>query len=189
LVEIAFEVTRREVSGDVLPTLTDDMEDRFVYLAQWVATLRGVVDREKYTGRVQYKPMTEVGTRLAKQLCKLAFGVSMYRGEGEVSESTYNVITVVAIDTAPDRVELIVRTLYGGEPDEYRTTKDISAVTRFPETTVRFILQDLALLRILEREPGRKGRWRLSPDMVELMRALRLYEPQRRKPRRRNGKN
>jgi len=182
LINTAYEVTRREVRDSEIPDLTDEMEDRFVFLAQWVAMLRGVVDRERYTGRVNFKPMTEVGTRLAKQFCKLAYGISIYRNEDYISERTYRIVATVAQDTTPDRVEEVVKQMYIDDPGGYKTTKEISARTKFPESTVRFLLQDMVLLNILEREPGRKGRWRLTSDMVEIMNYLKLYQ---RKPRRR----
>lgn len=158
-----------------IPELSEEMTERFVGLARWVAMLRGVVDRERYTGRVQYKPMTEVGTRLAKQLCKLAYGIAIYRREAEITESVYRLIVEVAQDTAPDRVEEIVHQMYSHDPDDFKSTKDVAHWCKFPDDTIRYILQDLVLLKIVEKAPQGGSLWRLAPAVVANMRSLRMY--------------
>jgi len=159
---------------DTFPRVPVDMLNKLVELAQWVACLRGVVNREKYTGMVNYKPMSEVGTRLAKQLCKLAIGVAMFKHEEEVTEETYVTVVKTAQDTVPDRVEEIVKQLFI-RGYRYHPTKDIAQAARFPEDTTRYILQDLALLGVAKKEAGLAGGWRLSQTTYNLMRRLGLY--------------
>ena len=175
-------VADRVVSEELYPSLDDTTTERIIRLAQWVALLRGVVDRERYTGRVNFKPMTEIGTRLAKQLCKLAYGISIFRGESIVSPQVYRIVVSVAQDTAPDRVEEIVRQMYLNEPDEHKSTREISVLTRFPESTTRFLLQDMVLLKIVSKEKGKTGHWKISDNVLAIMRQLDLYKT---KPKRR----
>ena len=184
LAAIGEAVVNREVDANAIPRLPEYILDRLVNLSRWVALLRGVVDREKYTGRVNFKPTIEVGTRLAKQLTKLAYGIAIYRGESVVSNDVYRIIVEVAQDTAPDRVEEIVKQMFIDERDEYKTTREIATRTRFPEETIRYLLQDLVLLGIVDKERGRAGNWKLTARVIELMSNLRLYgskpEPKRR---------
>ena len=184
LAAIGEAVVNREVDPEAIPELPDAILDRLVNLSRWVALLRGVVDREKYTGRVNFKPTIEVGTRLAKQLTKLAYGISIYRSEDRVTPDVYRIIVEVAQDTAPDRVEEIVKQMFIEDRDDYKTTSEIALRSRFPQETVRYLLQDLVLLGIVDKERGRSGNWKLSERVIELMTNLRLYgakpEPKRR---------
>jgi hypothetical protein len=183
LSEAGYEVLNRVVEEDEYPDIDSDMLENIIKMAQWIAKLRGVVDREPYTGRVQYKPMTEVGTRLAKQLCKLAYGISVYRREETVSKKTYRVLLQVARDTAPDRVEEIVKQLYIHDPLNAMTVSEVSRLTKFPEETIRFLLQDMTLLKITEKEPGRIGYYKLNDNMIVLMDDLELYKKTKQKRR------
>lgn len=163
---------------DSLPEVPDDMIERIAGLAQWVAMLRGVVSRERYTGQVNFKPMSEIGTRLAKQLLKLGYGITMFLREDTMSPRTYRTLTHVARSTAPDRVEEIVKQMYIHTTDtvvRFPTTT-IANWTRFPEPTVRYLLQDLELLHITRKE-GQQ--WRIAQSLLELMKSLRLYATER----------
>lgn len=155
----------------VTPNLPPEMRDKIVLLAEWVAKLRGVVTREKYTGQVVYKPMAEVGTRLAKQLCKLAFGISIFKREDNISTETYKTIASVAVDTIPDRVEDVVHKLF--IHDGEGRTKEIASWSRLPEGTVRYLLQDLELLKIIRSEGHI---WKLEDEVMTLIMELGLYE-------------
>lgn len=157
------------------PALSQELVRRIVELAQWSASLRGVVQREKYTGLVNFKPMSEVGTRIAKQLCKLAMGVSLFKREEQISEATYATIVKVAQDTVPDRVEEIVKQLF---IKGYRshTTKELAQSAHFPEDTTRYILEDLSLLGITSKIPGASGGWALSETIYNRMTYLGLYK-------------
>lgn len=160
------------------PEIPEDMLARIAGLAQWTGTLRGVVGREKYTGILTFKPMAEVGTRLAKQLCKLAYGVSLYRRENVVSEQTYQILTRVAQGTAPDRVEEVVHKLFVNtkkQGDKF-SVDQLSEMTSFPKDTVRFMLQDMGLLKIVDSV---RGTYCLSRNIYSLMEELNLYTQER----------
>jgi len=164
---------------ETFPETPQNILERLVSLAQWVAVLRGVVNRNRYTGMVNFKPMHEIGTRLAKQLCKLGLGIAVYRRKPMVDESIYKTIVSVAQDTAPDRVEELVKQLFIHDEGDFASTKDIAQWTRFPEDTIRFLLQDLALLKVVVRGKEKSSMWRLAPKMLEMMRQLELYEQER----------
>lgn len=174
LLEIGTAALDREV--DFIPDLGDEIMERIVSLAQFIARLRGVVSRERYTGTVNFKPMSEIGTRIAKQLCKLAMGIAIFKGDHDISEATYDTIVNVGKDTIPDRVEEIVKQLFIHErPGESNSTQDISRWSKFPLDTTRFMLQDLSLLEIVARDSMRQGQWRIAPGVLRLMQELKLY--------------
>lgn len=150
---------------------------RIVGLAQWTALCRGAVQREKYTKQLLFKPTSEIGTRLAKQLGKLALGLSLHY-RSELHEEHYRIIAKVARDTIPDRAEEMIRRLWlNGGKTTYLPTKELAQLTRMGEETSRSLLEDLVMLQIVERDPTSSwaGRWRLSAQLVRLMAPLKLY--------------
>jgi len=178
--QTAREVLNRPVDVSNPPTIPEAIKDKLVMLAQWIAALRGVVVRERFTRDVEYSPTPEVGTRVAKQLAKLGMGIALFRRVEELDESIYQVVVKVARDTVPDRVECIVRHLYMRTKTEWVTAGDLSKWSKFPDGTVRRVLEDLELLNIVvasktSRFGGGKS-YRLSRTMLRLMRPLDLYQ-------------
>jgi hypothetical protein len=148
-------------------------------LAKFSARLRGVVDRDKYSGMVMYKPSSEVGTRLAKQIAKLGMGIAIFAGKKEIDEHTYRLMRRVALDTVPDRSEDIVQAMWDiwCEKEEYCTTSDIMDITRLPQSTVFRLLQDLNLLKIVNRKDREgKATWSLSEYIMGLIKDGDIYE-------------
>ena len=94
-----------------------------------------------------------------------------------MEEEVYRVVAKVARDTAPDMVEEIIRQMYCHNPDDWHATKEISAMCKFPDDATRFRLQDLAALQIIQKEGGQvRGRWRIAPTVVRLIKSLDVYE-------------
>lgn len=178
--ETARKVLNRPIGKDVYPKIPLWFKERVVELAHWVASMRGVVERERWTGStgvISAKPSAEIGTRLAKQFCALGMGIGVYRGLRELDEEVYHIVAGVGRDTCPDRAEEIVRALYacGGEA----ATKDLAEDTRFPYDTVRWVLQDMALLGVVKLRKGSGGVYVLSEAVATILKRLRLYETDR----------
>lgn len=185
----------QEVSKKVLnrpppahpPTIPAALRVRFRKLAQWCAVLRGVVSRERFTQQVEFRPTAEVGTRLAKQLAKLAQGITLYHGRTEVDEYAYQAAIAVARGTVPDRVEEIIRYMYltetAGNPaagigrPAGSTIKEIAKAARLDGGTIRYVLQDLALLKAVTGGIRAQGEtlYMLTKPMRALMDTLDLY--------------
>ena len=178
-----------------IPAFPKAFRTKFRKLAQWVASLRGVVSRERFSQQVEFKPMVEVGTRLAKQFAKLAQGIAIYRFRPEVDENIYQIILSVARGTIPDRVEEIIRYIYlrgaEGNPGKHIGLLDGCAVidiakgARLDAATVRLVLQDLELLRIVKKDvqkgpKGTKGTYTLAKALRLLMNDLDLYHKEER---------
>lgn len=165
---------------DKIPTIPDKVLNWIIHLAQTIAMMRGVVERDKFNQQVNYKPVIEIGTRLAKQMAKLAMGIAIYLGKEEVDFGIYDLVRRIALDTAPDRIEEIVLRIWESTPDrnDALKTSDVSIKTRFPIATVFRLLQDLELLRLVDKIGKlNKCEWRLSDKMNELITAGRVYPP------------
>ena len=178
LTDVAARCLDREVPADP-PRLGAAQLDSLVALAQFTSMLRGVVSRDRFDKSVQYRPSYEVGTRLAKQLAKLGSGMAFFSGHHEVGDEEYQILKRVALDTAPDRIEVIVRKLYQnchGENAALRTQK-VSELTRLPQATIFRVMQDLELLNIVDRTgDGTKHCWMVSRRVRGLLQKAHLYE-------------
>jgi len=181
LKEIGKAVLNREIKEEDIPTLSSRMAEKILKLAQWVASLRGVVSRERYTGQINFKPVAEIGTRLAKQLCTIGLGIGIWRGKKTLDDDIYRILVHLAQDTAPDRVEEIVKQMYlRSDQDEWFTAAQIGQWTRFPEATIRSLLEDLMLLHITTKQnTGYKGGWRLTNSILRLMNSLGIYSEEK----------
>ena len=70
--------------------------------------------------------------------------------------------------------------MYVQNPDDYSTTREISDWTRFPSSTVGYVLQDLVLLHIIQKQKGTvKGYWKLSISILRIMKKLDVYSNER----------
>ena len=165
-------IARKNPEHDVMPQFTERYLPKVVALAQLAAWLRGVVDRDKFTQQVLYKPSSEVGTRMAKQLVKLAMGVGIFRGTRLLESYEYNCIKHVAIDSCPQRAVMILSALYQAEKQENLAmlkTKEIVDRTFLPQATVLRMMEDLNLLRLVQRvEVNGNFHWRLAKDVKAL---------------------
>jgi hypothetical protein len=111
-------------------------------------------------------------------LAKLAIGIAIYLQKPEIDLETYQLVCRVALDTAPDVVEEVVRRLWEGcnAPEDVLTTRDVSARTRLPQGTCLRILQDLDLLRLVDRGGiGGKAEWKISPTLLQLIQEGKVY--------------
>ncbi len=172
--ETAAACLNRAVPSDQTPRLSQGILDQIIGLARWVGLLRGTVEHDRYSGILMYKPSSEVGTRLGKQLAKLAYGIALFHREPEVTPEIYQTLTRVARETCPDRAEALVRTLFLKGAME---AKDVARITRLPQGTCSHVLEDLRLLRVVGK--GETGTWDLQPSLRRLMEPLNLYEKEK----------
>lgn len=179
-------VLDRPVGKESAPALDAAIRVKIRKLAQWVSRLRGVVMRERYTRQIEYKPTAEVGTRLAKQFAKLAQGIALYHFKAEVDEEIYQIVLSIARGTIPDRPEELVRQLYLAETEmedrgavcEGFGTEILAKQVGLDTGTVRLVLQDLELLKIVRLEKHKRGKpkYRLARATKALMNDLNLYK-------------
>ena len=176
---VAKQVLDYPVDGSMVQNmLTDTFKIKLRKLAQLIASMRASISREKYTGEIHYKPIAEIGTRLAKQFCKLAFGIALFRHSKTVTDEHFRIVTKVARDTAPGRVEEAIRQMFlHYEKDKFVGISEIADWTRLPGQTVRAIMQDMTLLRIVEKKSGnlQSGRYRLTKSVLKLIEDTEIY--------------
>jgi len=153
--------------------LPDWFTERLVSLAQLLALLRGEVERDMRSDRLLYMPQHEIGTRVAKQLKKLALALSLLEA-GEVDwQLAWKIVRRVALDSCIG----FSRTLCGclQRAGKGMNAADLAVSTGIPLTTVRAHLEDMELLGALRRQQvvsTTVGRpmflWELSEEFWEL---------------------
>ncbi len=139
------------------------LEQRFLEhlqaLAHVAATLRSEVSRDR-NRLVQYEPVPEVGTRLVKQLQKLAKALATWRERLVVTPEDYVTVRRVALDGVRSQRRKVVGAVQAA--DEEMSTAAVGAATEMPTDTVKEICEDLWMLRVFERGGDQRGyRWRL----------------------------
>ena len=185
LAEVARATLDRKIGEDEWPTLPAGLKKMFRQLAQWTASMRGAIARDRYArggkDHLDYAPQAEIGTRIATQLAKLAMGVAILRRRKVVGLDEFRVAVRVARDSAPDLVDKVVKALWLRVDDECHgmgTVKELSEWTRLPYDTVDRVLDDGWLLRVFRRAKP-KGKtafhWGLSFAVMKLMRSLNLF--------------
>ena len=167
--------------AETLPDYPAAYQKRIANLAMLAARMRGVVNRDKYNASLlTSKTSHEIGTRLGKQFSKLAMGISMYYGEPAVSARTYRLISKIALDSVPDKIEEVVRTVYELCPskDLAATTKDITGKTpSLTQSTIFRTLQDLQMIGIIKQIGSNlKYSWKLSDQIHEFIRISEIYK-------------
>jgi len=184
---IAREALTREISPEEIPNLTAEQETLLVYLAEFVSKLRGIVNKDKYSGTLLSKPFQEIGTRIATQLKALALGISIFKRDTTITLDTWRLITKVARDTIPGRVEEVVRQLYlhylaqdGATDKEWFSPLELSRWTHFPVQTVRYLLEDLEMLYVISQDTkGNSFYYGLTPSMLNLIEKANIYSLER----------
>jgi hypothetical protein len=156
---------------------------KIIALAQFGARLRGTVSREFYDNNIMTgRPFAEIGSRLGIQLSKIARALAMVRGKPEVTAEEYRLVKKVMLDTVSQRNEDLVRVLYlnwQATKNTHMTADEIAHATRYPGTTIRRILDDLNLLRVVTRKgmsgKGFKQLWSLSPYILRCILESEVY--------------
>ena len=134
-------------------------------LAQVSATLRTSVQRDRRRS-VLYPPEPEIGTRLVKQLMRLAKALANWRERHLVTAEDYITVRRVALDGIPKQRIACLRTLLSA--DGWMTTKQVGEETTQSTDTVREVLEDLWMLRVIERV-GTQFQWRATDDVRQLL--------------------
>ncbi len=155
--------------------IREDLQDRLIDLADVLAVLRSDVSRDGYTRTIDYVPVPEIGTRLVKQFSKLARGIAAIRGKLEVGEDEFRLTCRIAKDTLSSKRCLLIHTVYRLYPEGFLSTQGIADEMDMPTETVKYALEDLRLLKIVDRQGRGKFTWRMSPEFSESLAALDFF--------------
>ena len=165
--------------GKKLPHLPDEIKYRIIALAKFGAKMRGTVHRDKrQSDLVISKPHEEFGTRLGKQIAKLAYSLAMVNERDEVNEHDYLICKKAILDTISQRYEDIVRSFVKliQHEDDTLSTADVAEHSRYPLSTIRRILNDMLMLEIVQRTGSpTKARWALHPNLLKEVERAELY--------------
>lgn len=129
-----------------------EMEQRINALAAIVGIMRHIVERGR-DGEVKFKQAAEVGTRLTKQLAKLAMNAAYVLGKPIVDDEVFLVVQRVAFDTAIGfNIDLVQAAFELGGVELFE--KNLHDQTGIPSSTVHRHVEDLCLLKVMV--PGKK---------------------------------
>jgi len=178
MLEIASACLTRDLPKTI-PELPESYIDKTIALAKFSAIMRGTVDRDRFSRELLHMPMSEIGTRLAKQLKKMGIGIAMFRRKSVIGPSEYKLMCKVSRDTCADKSEEIIKALYvgGNKGTTPLPTSIVSQISRVPSATASRTLEDFTLLCITTREGKANAiEWRLTDHMIELIRKSEVYE-------------
>lgn len=174
----------KEVSHKVLnynfdstPMINDCYVEKIISLAQWISIMRGTIVRDKFSKEITHKPFTEYATRLSKQLCKLLMGICMFKRIDKVTDKEFRIIQCIAHSTVPGRMLDICGLAVKAEGEELELA-DCTKGTGLPRVTCERTLEDLALLKILDKVKVGKlsNKWKLRKDIIDLLKGADLYD-------------
>ena len=172
-------VKNYHVKNKQLPSLPDRIKYKIVGLAKFGAKMRGTVHRDKrQSDLIISKPHEEFGTRLGKQIAKLAYSLALVNERTEVDEHDYLICKKVMLDTISQRYEDIVRTFIKNckHEDDTLSTAELAELSKYPLSTVRRMLADMHMLEIVERSgTPMKARWSLHGNLIHEIERAELY--------------
>lgn len=161
--EIALqEITKRFLARKIgpIPKISQPFAERLSALVQLIAVMRSQVERDFRGEEVMYRPVAEFGTRLAKQLVKLAMMLALVEDKTEIDEETFELVQKVAYDTAYGFHLDIIETMMklGGSA----TKSDIAEKAELPNSTLNRRMDDLVVLKAIklsdfDKKHGRTG--------------------------------
>lgn len=158
-------------------TRSKEIKEKLVHLANFIAICRTTVSRDPYRKNVlTYLPEYEIGTRLGIQLAKLGTGLAAIREKETMGEDEFQILKRVGLDTVPKKVRVLLEHL---NHQSELTTSEIVEKTGIEGETCRLALNDLAVLKLVERHKikgiGNPLAWNLTPKSQELLDKSDLY--------------
>ena len=166
LQETELRIAAEKVLNQEVPpaTMTKAQMKSIIRIAQIAARARTTVNRDRFTKEPDI-PRPEVATRLSKQLGDLATGMAMAHGLRKVTSKQVIMAQHVALHCITLKRYELFRFMLQHDP-EFLTINDISEAMGFSYKSVQYWMEDLLLLRLVERRKICHGqydeyRWRL----------------------------
>jgi hypothetical protein len=166
-----------------LPGAGTALQQKCIYLAQYVSILRGTINRDKYSKEVTHNPFMELGTRLTKQLYKHMLSIGqLYRAQN-VDEYHFECIKQVARSTAPTRMQNTIEKMYKAGSERTYGVKQLAEMINLPTLTTNRVLENLTMLKAVKRikldrmsKQGDTVQYVLHPCLLELIDSTNLFE-------------
>jgi len=160
------------------PILPPEFKMQVAAMAMFVSRMRASLQKDRFSQEQLTMPIKEIGTRIGKQLCKLAIGIAVYLDHAEVGEDELRLVRQVACDTCPDRFEYIINLLLSNTPEEPKDSKWLIERTGLSQSTMHRVAEDLQALRIIKKTAGSHGLLSMyvaHPDLADLAKKAGLY--------------
>jgi hypothetical protein len=151
-------------------------------LSEVIAYLRGQVPR--VGSEITYFGSPEIGSRVAKQLLKIGYCLSLIRGEkGKITTPVFTILQQLALDTCRSLNFKIMEVLIANAMLKRNTTRpELVVETRLPETTLRRRLEDMVMIgSVIPHSPDPNGhigrpsiQYSPSPRFLDLWRESKL---------------
>lgn len=166
---------------DRVPSCSPAMARKFARLAAVCARMRGTVPRDQYHPEMMtHQAGHELGTRLGKQLLKLASGVALYYGHSEVGLQEYQIAARVGVSSAASKTTEVIKALYRASNQRHDeahhengslfTLEITREVDRISRTTVQRVLADLHMLGFVRKAgAANKQEWKLTKQLKGLL--------------------
>lgn len=153
LSDVTNQFLNRSLDPDVLSgRIPKWAHDRILALSQLVVRLRSDVARNLRGDQVMFRPQTEIGTRLAKQLLKLAMLLTETNDDGnKFDKNEWRIVERVAFDTAIGWNLDVVQAMMTN-PKGVMTKSELIAKSDLPPSNVARRLEDLLILGIIKPE-------------------------------------
>lgn len=157
LSEIAEQFLNVHVTLTDIPEMTPEWQSRLIAISQFVAMMRGSVEKDWGRDVQLFRGQHEIGTRLSKQLKKLMIGLSLLHEVPVFDESVWSVVKRVALDTCNGfNRDIVTYLLSHGK----RTASELSEALKIPMSTLRDRFDTMEQLGVCDREtePNPTGR-------------------------------
>lgn len=184
----------KELDPEKLPSVPKDIDARIVAMSQIASYVRAVVERNGPD--LVCRPRPEIGTRLAKQLKKLAQCLAFVYDKPAVDEACYTIAERVGLDTMIGWNLEVLGHLFQADPVKGLTVPQLGELMQVSWSLIQKRLMDLQELSIIwsqtdetHKGPGRPTLyWRLTDKFRQLLVDARLAPFERKKPRRKPRK-
>lgn len=152
--------------------VSSDIQENLISLAHVTATIRSRVPRHWKSDALEYDPIPELGTRLAKQMSQLAKGIAIVQNRLEVDDQIFALVRRVASDSVPALRRRVLQCL--SQLSKIASTEEIGRQCKLPTKSTRTVLEDLTILKVVEKEISRDSRgqphqWQLSTEFRSLI--------------------
>jgi hypothetical protein len=167
-------------------------DNKIVNLACLCAAGRCAVERDYHNKAVLYTPQPEGSPRLVKQLTMLGAGIALAQGKTIFDDDVYELTRKIALNNMPASRRSVIEYLWDKEALEHlkgwRKTGEVADAVRLPKTTTRYVLEDLMLVDLVNREMislddntaneerGHTYNWQLSDRCHEYMTRAEVFK-------------
>lgn len=156
-----------------IPTCESNLLEQIKAIGNITAKLRSEVARDRFH-TVLYYPEAEIGTRLTKQLLKLAQALAIFHEHDTIGHDEMQCLIRVARDSIPRQRLEIARAL--ADADEYLDSTKVGEVSNTPTQTAKETLEELWMLKLIDRQGTNTFEWLLNDNTRSLIKQSCILE-------------